>query len=163
MDDQKYINAYIDTTVGAVHEYINIILQLKAKIKVASDLVLEKDEVIATLQNQLNENKQNTEEVSNAKRDAKSWEEQYHAMKSKVAHMDTLTNQYNELKKQFIETNSELDKLRPDNERLLKEVQDLQKYIPKEPKVKTTKKAINTKQVEQPVVIPTIKDENDDF
>lgn len=150
MDDQKFMNAYVDNAVGTIHEYINIILQLKTKLKVASDMVLEKDESIAHLRSELDRQKHSGEELSEANRNAKSWEEQYNAMKNKVSHMDTLTNQYNDLKRKFIDREEEIVSL---NEQIKK-----LKEKPKAP----PKKVINTKNIVKEVAVES-EEKIDDF
>jgi hypothetical protein len=47
-------------------------------------------------------------DVEEVKKNAKFWEDSYHAMNNKVAHMETLTKQYNELKTQFFTVSEEL-------------------------------------------------------
>lgn len=56
MDQTKYVNAYIDSTVGMLHENILQILQLKAQLKVINDLVNEKDNIINELNKNLSSN-----------------------------------------------------------------------------------------------------------
>jgi hypothetical protein len=150
MDDQKFINVYVENAVGTVHEYINVILQLKTKLQIASDLVQEKEQIIGQLRSNLEDSRKSDDEISEAYRNAKSWEEQFNAMKSKVSHMDTLTNQYNDIKKQFIEKKQENQKLR---EQILKT---------KEKPKTSVKKAINTKNIVKEVAVEP-EEKIDDF
>ncbi len=103
MDQNKFINAYVDSAVGMLHENINSILQLKAHNKVANDLIQEKDQIIGDLQNRLNSVENNDSDVKKAKDQAKHWEDSYHAMSAKVAHMDTLLNQIKDMKAIILE------------------------------------------------------------
>lgn len=150
MNDQKFMNAYVENAVGTVHEYINVILQLKTKLQVASDIVVEKDGVIAQLQSDLENSRKSGDEISEANRNAKSWEEQFYAMRNKVSHMDTLTNQYNDLKRMFTEKEQELLKLKEQIEKL------------KEKPKSAPKKVINTKDIVKKVAVET-EEKIDDF
>lgn len=189
---QKYINTYIEHAIGMLHEYVNMVVQLKTQLKIVNDLIKEKDEVISSLQEQNESNKHSSEEVEKANANARSWEEQFNAMKGKVSILDTLTNQFNDAKKMVLEKNqeiqrltSEIDGLRPqiserntqienltqelDNvrkevERLTKENEKLTpKPIEKKATVTAPKKVINTKNTT--VVKPVViePDKNDDF
>jgi chromosome segregation ATPase len=42
-DSNTYFNAFVDAAVGSIHEYVALTLQLKAKLKLANDLLAEKD------------------------------------------------------------------------------------------------------------------------
>ena len=98
-DNNKYVNLYIENALGLVHQYLNDILQLKTQNKILDDLVSEKDQVIKSLENNLNQNTANNDEISRIRANANSMEEQYNAMKNKVSHMDTLLNQINDMKR----------------------------------------------------------------
>jgi hypothetical protein len=116
---EKYINAYIDSAVGIIHENLNTILQLKAQLRVTNELLGEKDSVINSqiaekdntinlLSSELSSLKSRSVDVEELKKNAKYWEDSYHAINNKVAHMETLTKQYNDLKSQFFTVNEEL-------------------------------------------------------
>jgi chromosome segregation ATPase len=153
MDQNKYINTYIDITVGQLHEYLNTSLQLKTQAKLANDLIQEKDQIIGSLQNQLdsiqnnnndvqiakdqiigslqnqlNSIQNNNNDVQIAKDQAKHWEDSYHAMSNKLAHMETLLNQLKEMKSLIQEKDKTIASLND-------QIEDL----------KTPKKVINTK------------------
>lgn len=116
---EKYFNAYVDSAVGIIHENLNTILQLKAQLRVANDLMTERDGVVSTqlterdntitsLSSELASLKDQSVNSEELKKNAKYWEDSYHAMNNKVAHMETLTKQYNELKSQFFTVSEEL-------------------------------------------------------
>ena len=42
-DSNTYFNAFVDAAVGSIHEYVALTLQLKAKLKLANDLLAEQD------------------------------------------------------------------------------------------------------------------------
>ena len=48
-DPNKFINTYIDTTIATLHEYVGSSLQLKTQLKLANDLLVEKDTTITQL------------------------------------------------------------------------------------------------------------------
>jgi chromosome segregation ATPase len=48
-DPNKFINTYIDTTIATLHEYVGSSLQLKTQLKLANDLLLERDAAISKL------------------------------------------------------------------------------------------------------------------
>lgn len=144
MDQNKYINTYIDIAIGQLHEYLNTNLQLKTQTKLANDLIQEKDQIISNLQNQLSSVQHNDNDVQLAKDQAKHWEDSYHAMTNKVAHMETLLNQLKDMKNIIQEKDKTIVKLNDQIEEL-----------------KIPKKVINTKVKKLEVV----KDEQvtDDF
>lgn len=63
MDANKYINTYVDTTVGVLHEYLSQILQLKTQVKIANDVVAEKDATITEQDRVIGEQNKIIEEV----------------------------------------------------------------------------------------------------
>lgn len=157
MDDQKFMNAYVDNAVGTIHEYINVILQLKTKLKVASDMVLEKDEAVNALRTELERQKHSGEEISEANRNAKSWEEQYNAMKSKVAHMDTLTNQYNDLKKRYVEAEQNIVSLKNQS---VQEVENVRRELQNEMQNVVAQKDIEIEALKAKITKLTEKSKN---
>ena len=144
MDQNKYINTYIDIIVGQLHELLNSNLQLKTQIKLANDLIQEKDQIIGNLQNQLSSIQHNDSDVQIAKDQAKHWEDSYHAMTNKVAHMETLLTQIKNMKATVLEKDNRITELS-------KELEEL----------KMPKKVINTKVKKLEVVKD--KQPTDDF
>lgn len=121
MSDTNYMNTYVNLVVETVHGYLNDILQLKTQLSVINGLVSEKDQAIASLEQELislreeKEKHQGDEsEMQKLRDNAASWEFQYNNMANKVSHMDTLTNQYNDLKRQFVEKTQEIDRMNSD-------------------------------------------------
>jgi chromosome segregation ATPase len=123
----NYMNAYVDLTMETVHSYLNEILQLKTQLKLLNGLVLDKDQVISSLQQQvdtLSDERGNREqieaelqkvrdesngEIQKLRENAATWEFQFNSMKEKVSHMDTLINQHNDLQKEFVIKTNELE------------------------------------------------------
>lgn len=178
---QKYINTYLDKTVGMLHEYVAMVIQLRTQLHMANDLIQEKDQVISTLTTESEKHKSDVNELNNAKNTAKSWEEQYIAMKNKISHMDTLTNQINEMKQALISKNVEVDELKNKVNNLdemnnqlndkIKEVDGLKKQLEDKQKQidgllsPAPKKSINTKNT-KPITMKKVEEtpqETDDF
>lgn len=170
----KYYNAYVDSAVGVIHEYVSMNLQLKAQVRVANELLaekdrllIEKDNFINSLQNDINVVKSVSSENDKLKNDAKYWEDSYHGMMNKVSHMETLTAQFNDMKKQFLSKCEELESLNAKYLDKCAEVETLKaipietKTIEVEPLIKPSKKVINNK---SPVTqIRTVETNLDDF
>lgn len=112
MSDQKYINYYVEHAVGTAQEYLVNILQLKTQLRIANDIVAEKDNFISNLQNELAQNINDNTEKSHTINHLKSIENEYHALQNKVSHMDTLLNQINDMKRIIKERESEIESLR---------------------------------------------------
>ena len=158
-DSNAYINAYVDNSVGMLHEYVTMVLQLKTQLKVTSDMVAGKDATISSLEEQLGGIRaeldsyksklgDNNEQINQSRADAIRWEQEYNEMKNKVSHMDTLTSQMNEMKKIIIDKDKEIESLK-------------EKLTPKSP----PKKVINTTKdkSETPLVMKETEEKNDDF
>jgi hypothetical protein len=115
-DQNKFVNTYIDTIIAMVHEQTNSILQLKTQLKLAGITLAEKEKVcndlqseIETLKKQFDTDIDQSLEIQIAKKDAKYWENSYHAISNKVSHMDNLSKQYNELKTDFLKQKEQLN------------------------------------------------------
>lgn len=159
-DSNAYINAYVDNSVGMLHEYVTMVLQLKTQLKVTSDMVAEKEATISSFQEELNRiNSElnsyksklgdNNEQINESRSNAIKWEQEYNDMKNKLSHMDTLTSQMNEMKRIILEKDKEIQKLNS-------------KLSPKS----SPKKIINTPKDkrEEPIVMKEPEpDKNDDF
>ena len=106
-DQSKYINAFVDTCISTMTEQMQNLIQAKAQLKVANDIVMDRDNYIKVLQEEIVRlNKEN-----NSKDDAVSraitYENENVAIKNKLAQMEILTKQYNELKLKYKELVSE--------------------------------------------------------
>lgn len=128
MSDNKYVNAYIDITVGTVHDLLNQVLQLKTEARLANDLVSERDQVISALQTELEHEKAFHTELDEARSNANRWENEVNNLKNSVTNFDTLTNQYNTLKQAIVDRDQENSKLKKDNEQLKERLKELSKY-----------------------------------
>lgn len=171
-DSSKYINTYVQLAVDQVHSYLNDILQLKTQLKVANDLVQEKDQVISSLHEKENVSKNMQDEINSLQSNAKNWESQYNAMANKASQIDTLTNQFNEIKKQLVsemEKNGRLnDIVNKLNEQLklkTQETSELQTKFDNVSKSLAKYEKTNTKPVVKKVINKKESkiEENDDF
>ena len=149
-DSNAYINAYVDNSVSMLHEYVTMVLQLRTQLKVTSDILAEKDNVITELQKQV-------EQINQSRADASKWEQEYNSIKSRADHLETFANQVNEMKLMLLNKNKEIETLQ-------KKIDNLTN--PKSSKSSSPKKVINTNDKrEEPIVMkePQPEDKNDDF
>lgn len=111
-DPNKFINTYIDTTIATLHEYVGSSLQLKTQLKLANDLLVERDATITQLtseiesiNNSFSTNQDNTETMKVALLSCQDKlriaEESHIAISSKVSHMDTLLKQLSDMKNEI--------------------------------------------------------------
>lgn len=160
-DQSRYVNTYIENSMGMIHEYVSLVLQLKTQVKIANDVIVERDAVISSLQSEMESIKlqslSSSEEIDRFRTDASRWEREYNVAKSKIEHIDTFANQINEMKQMLIEKNREIEKLQ-------KKIESLTKS--KLTKSFAPKKLINTEdKSEQSIAMkdPDPVDKNDDF
>lgn len=104
IDQGKFVNAYIDVALNTLTDYLKANLQLQAQLKINSEVVGEKDNIISSLNQQLLENK----EAEDWKQKYEALEKNYHAASNKVSHMNTLLNQLNDMKRIVEEKNIEI-------------------------------------------------------
>lgn len=140
VDQNTFINTYIDIIVSTLTEQIKSNLQLQTQIKVNEFVVAEKDQTIASLNQQISDNK--IAEDWKVKYEAS--ETNYASILAKLSHMDTLLAQIGDMKKIILEKNKEIDEL------------------------KSPKKVINTKTKKKDESLPIVKEDNrektlDDF
>ena len=150
VDQGRFINTYIDTIINSLLEYVKSNLQLQTQVKVCEFAIAEKDQIIASLQQQLDENK--IAEDWRIKYEAS--ESNYAAMQSKLSHMDTLLKQVADMKKIILEKDAEIATIKANKDAEIEEL-------------KSPKKVINTKakKKEEPSVVvqETKQEKTDDF
>ena len=154
-DPNKYINVYIENSLGLVHEYINILLKTKTEAKLMEEVLKDKDLEIARLTEEVTGLRGNSVNVNEALEKARVWEDQYNSMKQRVAHMDTMASGFNEIKQRLVEKNTQVDQIATELDALKQEVVEKNKVIDdlnnqlkpllKEVKVAETKKAAPVK------------------
>jgi len=167
-DTSKFVNAYIENAMTMIHDNVALVLQLKAQAKVVNDMLAEKDERIAVLQNEvesikseLSNSRSNlssyTEQINSSQANARKWEEEVEQLRNQMEHMQTFVNQINEMKKMLRGKDQEIEELK------------LKLNPVKVVKSPPSKKDINKKEViEKPVVIeeplpPEAPKQADDF
>lgn len=128
-DTNAYVNAYIDNAIGMIHENVNVILQLKTQVKIANDVIKEKDGIIGSLTPQLESSKVNFNEMVVLRDKVKSLEESYNTMLIKASHVDTALAQITQMKAEIKQRDDKIAKLKEQLALALK----------------PTKKTINTK------------------
>lgn len=124
-DSNAYVNAYIDHAIGMIHENVNVVLQLKTQLKMANELLAEKDAVIGSLMSKLDSYKIDSEEMADLRDKAQRWEESFNTMSTKASHIDTALGQIAQMKAEIKQRDAKIAKL--------------------EEKLNPTKKTINTK------------------
>jgi DNA repair exonuclease SbcCD ATPase subunit len=133
-DQNKFINTYIDTSVHALLEQVKTNLQLQTQVKFNEFLLAEKDKIIESLNQNINENVI----ADDWKKKYEEAEKNYSSAMTKLQHMDTLLSQLSNMKKQIIEKNVEIETLLEKRDNLQKQIK--QKYLPANKKV-----GLNTK------------------
>lgn len=99
----KYVNAYIDTSVSMINEYITKYIQVQAQLKVANDIVAEREGIITQLTAEINRMREDYAKVNEA---------EFIAMKNKLSHMDTLMQQMGQMKLSIKEKDEEINNLK---------------------------------------------------
>ena len=135
-DPNKFINTYIDTTIATLHEYVGSSLQLKTQLKLANDLLVERDAAITKLNEEkeaavsrltseienINNNFSTTQDNTQTMKAAllscqdklKIAEESHSAISSKVSHMDTLLKQLTDMKNEIKTRDDQISSLNND-------------------------------------------------
>lgn len=121
MDQNQFINTYIDIIINSLLEHVKANLQLQTQVKVNESVVVSKDQIILSLTQQLNENQ--IAEDWKVKYDAA--EANYSAILGKLKHMETLLSQVNEMKKMVVSKDAEIELLKKE----LSELKDAKKVI----------------------------------
>lgn len=152
-DTNAYVNAYIDNAVGMIHENINVVLQLKTQVKMANDIIKEKDGLIGSLMSQLESSKNISDEVTRYREVARQAEEAQKNAISKMEHMDTAISQISSMK-------SEIKKRDAMIANLEEKLSIFTLSILTEPKLEQpSKKTINTKKNKVVIVAGNAADE----
>ena len=116
-DLTKFMNTYVDHAVGMLHENIATILQLKTQLKIANDLVAEKDAVIGSLTSQLESNKVSDDEISSLRQKVTHLEISNGTLSNKISHLDTALAQISAMKKEIQDRDAKIveleEKLKP--------------------------------------------------
>lgn len=121
----KFYNTYVDVAIGTIHEQLASILQLKTQLKIANDLVLEKDGVISTLSEEreaknteADDLKQQVSTIDSLRNTINGLTAENESLKTKGSHLDTCINQVSEMKKEIIARDQTIQKLKEEIEKL---------------------------------------------
>lgn len=108
-DQTAYVNTYLEHVMSMVHDQLNQLIQLRTQLKLTESVIAQKDAVIADLNNKFLSTENSEIEMNNLRERARIAEDSFHAMSNKVSHMETLQNQFSELKNQFIGKENQLN------------------------------------------------------
>ena len=135
IDQNTFINTYIDIIVAQLIDGIKSNLQLQTQVKVSEFVIAEKDQIIASLNQQLSENRV----AEDWKAKYEGAENNYNAILGKLNHMNNLLTQVGDMKKQILERDAVINNLKQEIEEL-----------------KNPKKVINTKTVKKKEDTPLV-------
>ena len=150
-DTNAFINAYIDNSIGMIHENISNILQLKSQLKIANDTIAQKDAVIGNLYNEIEQLKNINSEMANLRQELEECVDANHALKNKASHMDTLMNQVSQMKSAILERDARIEKLTGEEEEKTKSL------------LNTKSKKMTEVSSSKSVTLSSTKAETDDF
>lgn len=154
MSDQgKFINTYIDVIIGSVHEMLNTTYQVKTQLKMANDIISQKDEEIASLREHIENSqrsesaisdtiKSNNEEINRLRSSISSLESENTTLKTKQSHFDSSIQQIIEMKNEI----KKRDSIILEKE---KQIEELNFKLEEEKKKKTMKEVKKLKQLEK--------------
>lgn len=108
VDQNTFINTYIDIIVNTLTEQIKANLQLQTQVKINEFVVADKDKIISSITAQLNDNKV----AENWKVKYEAAEANYSSILAKLSHMDTLLAQIGDMKKIILEKDKEIEELK---------------------------------------------------
>lgn len=122
MDANRYINVYVDTAVGTIHEYLSQVLQLKTQLRIANDTITENAKVITDLTSQRDEANAQRDQANTARTNEGSeltalrqknsqLEAEANALRQKSSHMDSCLNTITQLKKTIQERDEKIAEL----------------------------------------------------
>jgi DNA repair exonuclease SbcCD ATPase subunit len=117
-DTNAFVNAYIDNSIGMIHENISNILQLKSQLKIANDTIAQKDALIGNLYGEIEQLKNINSEMASLRQELEECIEAKHALKNKTSHMDALSNQFSQLKSAILEKDTRIEQLSEEIERM---------------------------------------------
>lgn len=112
MSDNKFVNTYIETCVNTLQENLNNMLQLKTQLKVANDLIAEKDVAIGNLLRELEDKKNVEAQYHNAMESNRAINDELLVLRNKVTHLDTALRQVAEMKAMLLIKDREIAELK---------------------------------------------------
>lgn len=115
MDQTKYVNTYIDTLMGMIHELTTQLLQLRTQIRVVNDTITEKDGIITDLSNKLQVSQITEQEYHRVLQRNQELESEIGELKNKASHIDTFAYQINTMKQIILEKDAIIDDMNKKN------------------------------------------------
>jgi chromosome segregation ATPase len=164
MDNNQYISAYIDGSVGVLHDFLSTILQLKAQLKVvetslevaqkaATENVVARDQV-ALLEARIEEL---SRALAQSDANLQSVTRDVEAQRQKASHVDAFANQITQLKSQITSGNDRITDLETKHASSVAEILKLDKTIQEKDKtIKSLEKEL-AKYAPAPVVPVKVK------
>ena len=138
-DSNKFVNSYIETCMNTMQENLANIVQLKTQLKLANDLIAEKDIVIGNMMRELEAKSHVENQYHEVTEMNRGLNDELLGLRNKVTHLDTALRQVAEMKTMILLKDKEIENLKN-----------------KEPEVTAKKKK---KEVVEPVEIsPTVND-----
>lgn len=176
----EYINAYLENSIGTLHDYLNQILQLKTQLKLLSDSVAIKDETIQNLTSQLEDTKnelvselervkkeldsnieshaKDSEAVNTARANLQKLQDENDSIKHRLSEFDALVKQFADLKNEYKDKDGQVQRLSSELENLKNQKNDeVQKLMSELNETKTVldQKEKEIKKLEKPIPVET--------
>jgi hypothetical protein len=111
-DSNKFVNSYIETCMNTLHENLANIVQLKTQLKVANDLIAEKDVVIGNMMRELETKAHVESQYHNAIETHRGMNNELVDLRNKVTHLDTALRQVAEMKTMIVIKDKEIESLK---------------------------------------------------
>ena len=111
MDNGKFVNAYIETASAIAHEYSNNVIQLRSQLKIAEDMVVEKDAQINSLSQQLTLATETNELNNKLLSELEELKAQNYSLSNKASQVDTFAKQISEMKTMIASKETMIQKL----------------------------------------------------
>ena len=119
MDHTKYINTYIDVAMTTINEHTSQLLQLKTQNRIANDLLIEKDNLFAIKEKEVESLRQEISNLSNSvsdlhnvRTDNDQLKQQHVGFLNKISHMETMSKQIVDMKQQILNYINETESLK---------------------------------------------------
>ena len=108
-DSNKFVNSYIETCMNTLQENLANIVQLKTQLKLANDLIAEKDAVIGNMLRELEAKAHVESQYHNAMETNRGMNDELLGLRNKVTHLDTALRQVAEMKTMLLIKDKEIE------------------------------------------------------
>jgi predicted nucleic acid-binding Zn-ribbon protein len=133
MENQNFVNYYIETLISTMSDAIVRNVSLQANIKVNEEVINEQQKRIQEMQESFDSKVNVENDLKKAKEDLSDTENNYNALKHQIAHLDTFKNELSKEREEHNKTrkNSEdrITKITVDFVQQLKTLQDKIDYL----------------------------------